>query len=138
MNDNIGGFALLLLLGGIVYLAYYLLAGGKKKIHAENLAALKGSGINFDKVYDGFASIIAISAGTGKIALAEPGKRLHIYDRDMIRGWQPVWFEQGGHKSLFKIQFKLRDENNPTTAIWFATERDMDKWEEILSQAMGV
>jgi hypothetical protein len=80
--------------------------------------------------------------GNSALALAVPRSRLKIrttqatkiYPLDDVRAWEKHWHNS---KRQGTLTLSMRDVDHPVWTIQFASESDMNRWYELLNQAIN-
>ncbi|UNE62046.1 MULTISPECIES: DUF4755 domain-containing protein [Xanthomonas] len=120
-------FLLLLLVGG----AFFIVIGSVVvlKLHGER-AAFKE---NYQRFHFNKRTAIAISTARSSIKF-KMGSASKTYQFSDVRSWDKHW-----HRSKHEgtITVNIRDIEHPNWTVKFGNEREMDKWYELIRQAVN-
>ncbi|PPT95028.1 hypothetical protein XaraCFBP7407_12745 [Xanthomonas arboricola pv. arracaciae] len=124
---TVWNFLTLLLVGGALFIVVGSLV--TLKLHSER-AAFKE---NYQRFHFNKRTAIAISTARSSIKF-KTGSDPKAYQLSDVRSWDKHW-----HRSKHEgtITVNVRDIDHPNWTISFGNEREMDKWYELIRQAVN-
>ena len=90
-------------------------------------------GREFDHSYFGGQGALAISVERSRLKI-RAGKAVKIYPFMDVRSWEKHWHNS---KREGTITVSVRDLDHPVWTIQFSSESEMNRWYEILNQAIN-
>lgn len=124
---TVGTFFLLLVLGAGALVAIGV--GRTLRSRGERAAFAA----EFDQSYFYVNSALALSMTRSRIKLRTT-RATKIYPLDDVRAWEKHWHNS---KRQGTLTLSMRDVDHPVWTIQFATESDMNRWYELLNQAIN-
>ncbi|RLK56361.1 hypothetical protein BCL79_0746 [Stenotrophomonas rhizophila] len=124
---SVGTFFLMLVLSACALVA---LAVGRTLRSRGDRAAFAAE---FDQSYFYGNSALALSMARSRIKLRTI-RTTKIYLLDDVRAWEKHWHNS---KRQGTLTLSVRDADHPVWTIQFASENDLNRWYEILNQAIN-
>ncbi|MEQ8033792.1 hypothetical protein [Xanthomonas sp. WHRI 6106] len=124
---TVWNFLTLLLVGGALFIVVGSLV--TLKLHSER-AAFKE---NYQRFHFNKRTAIAISTTRSSIKL-KMGSATKPYQFSDVRSWDKHW-HRSKHEGTIRVS--VRDIDHPNWTISFGNEREMDKWYELIRQAVN-
>jgi hypothetical protein len=120
-------FLLLLSIGGAAIAV--LGSGYAVKLHSAKVAFKA----NYQRAHFSRTTAVALSTERSSLRLKQ-GRAVKTYAFTDIRAWDKHWHRS---KREGTLTVSVRDLDHPTWTLKFGNEREMDRWFELLSQAIN-
>ncbi|WP_447594358.1 hypothetical protein [Stenotrophomonas rhizophila] len=88
---------------------------------------------DFDRSHFDKSSALALSAARSRIKLRST-RETKIYPLADLRAWEKHWHNS---KHVGTLTLSVRDADHPVWTIKFASESEMNRWYELLNQAIN-